>query len=56
MNWKNKLSKQLRDHLKEANVITIKDLLVNREHQKNLGIRCLDCEAIERQLIREDIL
>lgn len=56
MNWRNKLDKRLREHLKDAGVTSLQDLLQNREHQKNLGIRCLDCEAIERQLTREGIL
>ncbi len=46
MNWRSKLNKKEKAHLKENNVLSTKDLAMAIEHQKGISTPCFDCNSI----------
>jgi len=57
MNWQQNLTKEQRKHIRKyALAKTLTEFLKMREAQKNLGIRCYECEACERALLRAGVI
>ena len=57
MNWQQNLTKEQRKHIRKyALAKTLTEFLKMREAQKNQGIRCYECEACERALLRARVI
>ena len=56
MDWRSKLTKKEKQHLRETGATTKDALIRNREGQDRLGIRCFECEHIARKMGFEPLL